>query len=397
MKNDFLLLPGVSPEYNVPRMPDDEDDLQAEWLRTSAIAFEAMLIAIGQAQSYIRLETYICTDCELSRRFRSALIAARQRGVRVAVMIDAFGSLLLPDSFWQPLIDAGGVFKRFNPLSLNRLAYRNHRKLLTCDGVVAFIGGFNLSEEYDGDGVTSGWRDLGMVLRGGIVAELSRSFDLLAGKASMRHELWQRLRRGGSETIARGRRWQLLLNIPSFHRRMIKQTLVNDLQNVRQVRIIAAYFLPTWRIRRQLLRIARQGGKVQLILAGHSDVRLAQLASHRVYGAFLRAGVEIYEYQPQILHAKMVILDDVAYAGSANLDLRSLNFNYELMVRIADPKLAAEAREIFEADLARSRKIDRVEWGRSRSWWMRIKERVAHFLLARIDPFVAHWQLRQLR
>ena len=92
-----------------------------------------MLAAIEAAQESIRLETYICSDCELTRRFRTALLAARERGVQVRLLIDAFGSLELNDKFWQPLTEAGGEFRRFNPLSLNRLAYRNHRKLLVCD------------------------------------------------------------------------------------------------------------------------------------------------------------------------------------------------------------------------------------------------------------------------
>lgn len=367
------------------------------WLATGREAFAAMLESIGSAKRTIRLESYICTDCELTRRFRTALLDAIGRGVEVWVLLDAFGSVELGGAFWEPLVKAGGRFRWFNPIALKSITYRNHRKMLACDDEVAFIGGFNLSADYDGDGVTSGWRDLGLRLCGPIVKELADSFDLMFSKAGVRHRFWQQLRPRRSETVTAGREWTLLLNIPSFRRRMITRTLVQDLDGAGSVRIMAAYFLPPWRIRMSLLRLARSGVRVQLILAGRSDVRLAQLAGQRLYEGFMRAGVEIYEYQPQILHAKLVLIDDVVYAGSCNLDLRSLNFNYELMVRLEDPRLAGEASVMFEKDLVRCRRIDPETWRSQRGFLTKLRERFAHFLLARLDPFVARWQLGLLR
>ncbi|MBI1839644.1 MAG: phosphatidylserine/phosphatidylglycerophosphate/cardiolipin synthase family protein [Verrucomicrobia bacterium] len=375
----------------------DERAWTATWLKTGRDAFAEMLAAIERATRSICLETYICDDSDVSRRFRAALIAAIGRGVRVRVLIDAFGSLELRNAFWQPLVKAGGAFRWFNPLTLNRLAYRNHRKLLVCDGNVAFIGGYNISSAYDGDGVSSGWRDLGLRLTGDIVSALAESFELLFAKADFKHRLLPPLRRRGTAILESGLRWKLLLNIPSFRHRAVKRTLVEDLRHARSVCIESGYFLPTWRIRHRLLRLARSGVRVRLILAGRSDVWLAQLAGRRLYEAFMKAGVEIYEYQPQILHAKLVVIDDTVYAGSCNLDLRSLNFNYELMVRMQDASLAAEAREMFEKDLENSRRIDPATWRHERNIWTKWREDVAHFLLTRIDPFVARWQLKLLR
>lgn len=366
------------------------------WLRHGEEAFAAMLRAIEQAQDSVWLETYICSDGPLAQDFRAALLRARERRVAVRILIDAFGSLELSSDFWKPVVEAGGEFRWFNPLALNRFACRNHRKLLVCDGEVAFVGGYNLSDDYNGDGVLRGWRDLGLELRGPIVRELADSFDLMFEKAEFRQDLWQPLGRRGPDRVADGQEWKLLLNIPSFRRRAIKRTLVEDLAGAESVQIIAAYFLPTWQIRNRLIQLARRGGRVRLILAGKSDVRLAQLASQRVYDVFLRAGVEIYEYQPQILHAKLVIIDDIVYSGSCNLDLRSLNFNYELMVRVQEGGLAQQAREMFEHDLKHCRRIRRETWGAERSWFIKLKERIAHFLLARLDPLVARWQMRSL-
>jgi cardiolipin synthase A/B len=163
------------------------------------------------------------------------------------------------------------------------------------------------------------------------------------------------------------------------------------------VKIISAYFLPTRRLRRDLRRIARRGGRVQLILAGRSDVPVSQMAARSLYHRLLKAGVEIYEYQPQILHAKLVLIDDATYVGSSNLDVRSLNLNYELMLRLADKTGAAEAGNFFERALKDCKKIELGGWRKTESFWQRWKNHWAHFLLARIDPFVALRQFRTMK
>jgi cardiolipin synthase len=134
-----------------------------------------------------------------------------------------------------------------------------------------------------------------------------------------------------------------------------------------------------------------------LILAGKSDVRMSQFASRRLYGQLLKDGIEIYEYEPQILHAKLFIVDDVAYVGSANMDVRSLRINYELLVRIKEPEIAERAREIFDEDLKYCRQIDRMMWRKSRSLWEKLKERWAYFFLARVDPFIHRAEMKLLR
>jgi cardiolipin synthase len=111
------------------------------------------------------------------------------------------------------------------------------------------------------------------------------------------------------------------------------------------------------------------------------------------YERLLRGGVEIYEYQPQILHAKLCLVDEKVYAGSSNLDLRSFKLNYEIMLRLTDGATVAGAKEIFAAALTHSRQIELKEFRRSQNFWERFKNRWAHFLLARIDPLVA---LRQI-
>jgi len=188
----------------------------------------------------------------------------------------------------------------------------------------------------------------------------------------------------------------LLLSGPGRERSPIKRFLRADLARAQNVQIIMAYFLPTWRIRRDLLRVARRGGTVQLILPSKSDVRVSLLAAQSLYRRFLKAGIEIYEYQPQILHAKLIIVDDVVYAGSANLDPRSLNINYELMLRFERKEIAERARETFTGKLRHCRLITVGMWRQTWSFWRRLKQRWAYFLLARIDPYIARRQWQSL-
>lgn len=377
-------------------MPDPKA-MAFEWLITGDQAFAAAADAIRAAKHSVRLESYTYADSPIGLRTLSALLEARQRGVRVQVLVDAVGSIELPRSFWEPLTNAGGEVHWFNPLSLERFAIRDHRKLLVCDDEVAFVGGFNVAPEYEGDGVTQGWRDVGLRIEGELAAELAASFDDMWARADFQHRRIFRLRRFAVRKTIRARDWQLLLGGPGRGRNPLLHALHKDLSAAQAVQIVTPYFLPTQRLRRKLARVARLGGRVQLILPAKTDVQISRLAAQSLYRRLLKAGVEIYEYEPQILHAKLFLVDRAVYVGSANLDPRSLRINYELMVRFQNEALASGAREVFAHTLAHSRRIELQDWRSSRSWWERLKQRWAYFLLARVDPFIASWQYRKLR
>jgi cardiolipin synthase len=366
------------------------------WLRAGDEIFPAMLAAIDAAVRSVCLEIYTFDDSPLGRNFRDTLIRARERGARVRVLVDAVGSILLANSFWEPLQRAGGEVHVFNPLALRRVTIRNHRKLLVCDEWTAFIGGFNISPDYEGDGITDGWCDIGLKIEGPPAMQLSSSFDEMFARAEFRHKRFTRWRKFGAKKTVKLPAEQILFSGPGRGRSPFKQSLRKDLARAQDVRIVVAYFLPTWRLRRALQRAARRGGRVQLILPGKSDVPLSMLAAHSLYRRLLAAGVEIYEYQPQVLHAKLLIVDGVIYTGSSNLDTRSLNINYELMLRLENDALVSQARGIFEDVLKNSRRITLAEWRGSRTFWQRLKERWAHFLLSRIDPYIARRQWRDL-
>lgn len=367
-----------------------------EWLRNGKEGLAAMLAAIEGARQSVALEMYILEDCEIGARFRAALEAAALRGVRVRVLVDTFGSLELPADYLLPVQRAGGDCRWFNPSELGRFTYRDHRKLLIIDDAMAFITGFNIGASYDGDGVTTGWRDVGVVVHGGFVAPLAQAFHGMFGAASFRHRRLARFRKHLVPQRIEVEGGELYLLSPGRGRNPARESLLADIGRARKVRLTTAYFLPPRALRTSLVRAARAGQSVQLLLPGKSDVKLAQLAARGHYGRLLRAGVEIYEYEPAVLHAKRYLLDNIVYVGSANLDLRSLNINYEVLLRVEDPNLAAEGHAAFEDDLRRSIRIPAETW-RQRGWWNRALERMAGFLLVRLDAWFAMRQLSQLK
>ena len=366
------------------------------WLRHGREAVDAMLEAIAQAQRSVRLETFIFHSGEVGDAFRDALIAAQKRGARVRVMCDALGSIKLLASYWDELVAAGGEFRWFNPLDLKRLIHRDHRKILVVDEEVAFIGGFNIGTEYCGDGVTCGWRDMGLRIKGPLARELADTFNDLFARADCRHRRFQRIRHTRSDAVVSGPDWILLLTGPGRGHRALKQSLAHDFSRAKSIHIMSAYFLPNLRILRELKYAAKRGAQVKLILAGKTDVWLMRIATRGLYSSLLRAGVEIYEYAPQILHAKMVVVDGIVYAGSANLDARSLSINYEVLARISNHDLAEEARQIFTGDLKHCHRIDHKEFKKARKVWEKMIERWAFFILTRVDPYMARQQRRHL-
>lgn len=366
--------------------------LSQRWLTSGTMAFEQMLECIGRASRSVRLETYIYEAGVVGDPFRETLMDAVRRGVQVEVMIDALGSQSLPTDYWDGFTRLGGKFRLFNPLELRRLPIRNHRKLLVCDSETAIIGGFNIATEYQGDGIQTGWRDIGVLLRGPIVHSLEQSFTQLFERASERPKLFAAIRKVvHPPAIEAGPGCQLLLGVPGRGSGAIQSALNRDLARAKEVRIMVPYFLPGARLRRAIQRVARRRGRVELIVPGRTDVAVSKLAAQSLYSRLLRSGVQLFEYQPQILHAKLFILDSVVYVGSSNLDTRSLHLNHELLVRLESPEALASATAYFEESRHHSTPIDRTAWARGRSFWARLRERWSWFLLARVDPWLARW------
>ncbi len=351
-----------------------------------------MLEAIAGARQSVALEIYTLEDSEIGARFRSALAEAARRGVRVRVLVDTFGSLELRADYLAPVNAAGGDCRWFNPSELGRFTYRDHRKLLIVDETVAFVTGFNIGSAYDGDGVTEGWRDLGVIVRGGFVGHLSHAFHGMFGAASFKHRRLARFRRQMLPQRIAIDDGDLFLLSPGRGRNPALDSLVRDVETAASVQLTSAYFLPPRRLRDALCKAARRGTRIQLLLPGKCDVKLAQMAARGQYMRLLRAGAEIYEYQAAILHAKRYILDDVVYVGSANLDLRSLNINYEILLRMVDRDLAGEGRAVPGRTGRSTRSFPEI-W-QQQALWSRIRTASTS---VRIDARFAIRQLSRLR
>ena len=359
-------------------------------------AYGRMWQLIADARESIELETYIFKAGSVGEEFLRRLTAAAARGVRVRVLVDAYGSGELPDEYFDRLVAAGGDVRRFNPKRLLRLSFRNHRKLLCCDGV-AIAGGLNIADEYDGDGLERGWRDFAVEVGGAVAIALRQSFERMwdlapFGQAEVRAFWLGRPR----VTSAAPDMPQLLLSGPGCPTAELRRQLVADLRRSRRFRGWAAYFLPSRRVGAAIREAARRGDAA-IMLGTRSDVPLSLWASERLFTRYLGAGLRIHRYRPQIVHAKALVADDVVYIGSTSLDVRSLLINYELLLRIPSPPLAEALRQEFAADASRADSLDARSWSAGRRWWQTLRSYFAHLLLARVDPYVAARKLSSLR
>ncbi len=360
------------------------------WHDTGAKFLKAELDAIAATQSSIRLEHYIFRASAVGERFRDAMTDAARRGVQVTLILDDVGCWGLPRSYFSGLMALGAKVIWFNPVRWRFWAFRDHRKLLVVDDAQAFIGGCNIAPEYAGDGVSEGWRDGGISVTGPVVKHLIESFESQAGIAG--NKIWQvHKKKGRSGWMKAGEDVSVLLTRPGLHQGVFQRALRGDLLHAQDVCITMAYFLPVGRVKKMLLRAARFARSFRLLLPGKSDVPLIQVAARALYGGFQRRGAQIHEYQPQVLHAKVLIVDDIVYIGSANLDPRSLSINFEIMLRIRSAALAQRARSTFERDLRHSRRVRMGSWKKPSGWWQRIKQKLARFIFTRLDLGVAQF------
>ena len=357
------------------------------WYPTGREWFAAILGEIEQAQISVDVEFYIWSPGQLADRLAAALARAAGRGCRVRVLLDAFGSEGARQTLGG-LAAAGIQLAWFNPRRLIRLSFRNHRKLVVVDAGQAFIGGCNVADEYDGDGVEQGWRDLGICVHEPVcVATLARSFDYMWQLAPFDHLPTA----ATMPQAARGKDWELIFAGAGRGGRRYRRRLHRDLARARSIDVLAAYFVPTTRLRKLLAGVARRG-QVRIIVPAAGDVALAHHASAHVLEGLAHTAIRAYEYLPAMLHAKLVVADDVVYLGSANFDPRSLRINFDLMLRIEDASVAAQARAIVEQIQQHARPFRNEPPG----LLARIYRRLAYAALAWLDPLIARRKLRLL-
>ena len=358
-------------------------------LRNGDEVFPAMLEAIRAARSTVDLLAFQMGTGDIVSEFADALCERAQAGVRVRVLLDAVGSRWLARAQVAAMRDAGVDVEYFRPVSSWRVwehDNRTHRKVLVVDGQVGFTGGVNTSQEWTGNAQDPDhWRDTHLRIRGpavdGLVAAFSTDWaDANRPITEMDSEFPPEQEQVGDTVVQvvrgdDGTGWSDIANVLAALLTLAK----------RRVRITSAYFAPDETFVNLLCEAGGRGVDVEVLLPGtNADQRFVQLAAEAQFEKLLDAGVRVWSYQPTMIHAKIVLVDDlVACVGSANFDRRSMKLNHEIEVVILDPAAVAVLDEHFDEDVEQSVPIDPERWSR-RALPQRMAELVVRPLRGRL-------------
>ncbi|MBS0419020.1 MAG: cardiolipin synthase B [Proteobacteria bacterium] len=346
-------------------------------LRDGEQTFPAMFAAIHGAKHYLYLEYYIFEDVSCNgEQLADVLLAKAREGVQIQIIYDGIGSLATPQDFFAKLQSGGIQVVQFNPPNPLRsgghfsLNDRDHRKMLIADGSIVIVGGVNLSSTYQsapGASVIANpqdvWHDTDLEISGPVVVQLEKLF----------HEHWRE--QGGPATTAADAAAptadgsEVVRIIGSAPRRLKSRYYVTVLSAIRNAEkniwMTQAYFAPTHREKEDLIRAARRGVDVRLLLPSHSDSSPAIHVQHSHYEALLRSGVKVYERNDGILHSKTMVVDGVwSMTGSSNFDYRSVLFNDEVDAIVLGKNTGEQLAELFESDLQHAQAIDLQSWRR---------------------------------
>jgi cardiolipin synthase len=340
---------------------------RADILLNGEQIFPAMLEAIRGAQYTITYAQYFYEDGPISRDLAEAMAERCRAGVGVNVLLDAFGTLSMPKEYSDAMSRSGCHVAWFRPLTqyiFHRYSNRNHRRILVIDGRVGFTGGSGVSRKWMGNGRTEHhWRDTDIRIQGPAVEYLQAAFVenwleatgvVLGGESYFPRPIPP-----GGDVYA-----QVVKSSPaagSFAMYTTFLLAVNSAQ--RSIHITNPYFVIDQRMREALIAARRRNVRVMVLVPGAIDHNIVRQASRRQFGDLLRAGIQIYEYAPALLHSKTMIIDGVwATVGSTNLDNRSFAVNDELNVIVYNRDVAQRLEAAFTGDLTRSRRITFEEW-----------------------------------
>lgn len=335
-------------------------------------AFGAMLEQMEQARDHIHLEFYIFRSDMIGSAFGEVMIRKAREGVKVRMLCDGLGSFKLAHAFVKRLKEAGVEVYFFLPPRVavwnRRVNYRNHRKIVVVDGRVGFVGGLNVGDDYLGLYEKMGyWRDTHLQLEGDSVNDLQLAFLedwLLASGQDLGDPALFPAREGpGREQV------QILTSGPNLPRNAIQEMIFNSIAVAkRRIWIASPYFIPDPSVYSALKTAALSGVEVIVMMPYHSDSRLVKLASLSYVEELLQAGIQFVQYTKGFLHAKVMLIDGLlASVGTANMDMRSFFYNFELTALLFDPEAIARLERDFRQDLADSIPIRPEEFaGRSR-------------------------------
>ena len=347
--------------------------------------FPAMLAGIQSAERTITFENFLMKKGTISDRFAAALAERARAGVKVHFLQDAMGSDCVHGRAIALLEEAGVEVEIYRLLHLTNINCRTHRKLLTIDGKMGFIGGVGIADDWDGDGRTAGkWRDTHYQLEGPAAAQLQWAFtdNWMQVRAKVLHgnDYFPEIDTVGDEVC------QVFVSSSGEGADSARLMILLSLAAARQsIKIANAYFIPDDLCRQTLIEACDRGVKVEIITPGPDiDAQAVRAVGKRRWPPLLKAGAHIYEYMPARFHCKYLIVDDCwASVGSANLDNRSLRLNEEANLNVLGGKFAAEHTKIFEEDKSRSRRITLEDW-RNRPWREKVKGHAWSFMRAQM-------------
>lgn len=355
---------------------------RVELLINGAETFRAIFEAIDQARDYVLVQFYIIRDDRVGRELRDRLVAARGRGVRVMLLYDEIGSYSLPRDYLDFLTSAGCQVSGFRTKRRRqrrfRINFRNHRKIVVCDGRAAFVGGHNVGDEYLGQHPTLGcWRDTHCAVRGPAVQCVQLAFleDWYWATKAVPDLEWTPL--AATDQDAR------VLVVPSGPADLLETAplMYTHLCNSahRRLWLATPYFVPDEQVLAAIQLAALRGVDVRVIVPDRLDSALVRWSTLSFEDEVLAAGARIYRWTPGFMHHKIALCDDVAVVSTANLDNRSFRINFEVSVVIADATFAGEVERMLVADLEQARAVARGEFA-ARPYGERLLARLARLL-----------------
>ncbi len=335
--------------------------------------FPEVLRALQGAKSHIHLEYYIYENDETGNAIADVLIDKARQGVEVRFMYDDFGSHGLGKAFIKRLEDAGVETAPFYKIKwyafASRINYRNHRKIIIIDGNRSFIGGINISDRYRNDTKAEGglyWRDTHLMIDGPATFYLQYLFICDWNFCSERKMQFgpAYFQMGVRENETSPTLLQIVPSGPDSSLPVIFYSLMQAIASARQsICITSPYFIPGDSLMDALIISAKSGIAIKILVPGISDSKMVNAAARSYYTELLRHGVRIFTYQKGFVHAKTMIIDhDLAVIGSANMDYRSFDLNFEVNAMVYSEKIARQLQNAFDDDLKQSTEINASDW-----------------------------------
>uniref|UniRef100_UPI00403E45BE cardiolipin synthase n=1 Tax=Solibacillus sp. FSL W8-0372 TaxID=2921713 RepID=UPI00403E45BE len=348
--------------------------------------FEALISDINHAKNHIHIQYYIFKLDNLGQRIINALIKKAKQGVKVRVLFDEMGSRGIRKRHFKELIEAGGevevFFPSILPLINPRLNFRNHRKIAVIDGRIGYIGGFNVGDEYLSLSDRFGyWRDTHLRIEGSAVHPLQTRFILDWNQASAKNDIIYAERyfpiipQKGTAAL------QIISSGPDTEWEVIKNNYLHLISNAKKyVYIQSPYFIPDESFF-DAIRIATLTGiDVRIMIPNKPDHMFVYWATYSYVGPLVEAGAKVYHYEKGFIHAKMIVVDDeIASVGTANIDVRSFSLNFEVNALIYDRLLAHRLAEIFERDIMDCSELT-LELYKNRSNYTKFRESMSRLL-----------------